>query len=267
MPNINQYVKVKDLEEAYALNKKKSARVLGGMTWLRLGRGRISTAIDLSGLGLDGIRETGEEFIIGCMTSLHTLETDEGMNAYTNGAVKESLRHIVGVPFRNCATVGGSIFGRFGFSDVLTLFMALDTQVELFPTGRMPLETFAQMGHTDDILANVIVKKVPGTFVYLSQRNAQTDFPVLTCAASVMEGRTRVVIGARPGRAKIVPDPEGILTACRDKRQAAFDFSRSARESVHVEGNMRGSASYRALLVEVLTRRALFALGGLKDDP
>ncbi|MFQ7552525.1 MAG: FAD binding domain-containing protein [Blautia marasmi] len=47
------------------------------------------------------------------------------------GAIRESLRHIVGVQFRNCATVGGSIWGRFGFSDVLTMLLALDTEVEL----------------------------------------------------------------------------------------------------------------------------------------
>lgn len=47
--------------------------------------------------------------------------------------MKESLRHIVGVQFRNLATVGGSLWGRFGFSDVLTLLLALDAQVELPP--------------------------------------------------------------------------------------------------------------------------------------
>ena len=58
--------------------------------------------------------------------------------------MKESLRHIVGVQFRNLATVGGSIYGRFGFSDVLTEFMALGAEVELFHGGRMPLEEFCK---------------------------------------------------------------------------------------------------------------------------
>ena len=66
------------------------------------------------------------------MTPLHALETHKELNAYTNSAIRESVRHIVGVQFRNCATVGGSIFGRFGFSDVLTMFLALDTWVELY---------------------------------------------------------------------------------------------------------------------------------------
>ena len=47
--------------------------------------------------------------------------------------MREAVRHIVGVQFRNCATVGGSVYGRFGFSDVLTLLLALvsDERAEL----------------------------------------------------------------------------------------------------------------------------------------
>ena len=77
------------------------------------------------------------------MTPLHALETHKKLNAYTNSAIRESVRHIVGVQFRNCATVGGSIFGRFGFSDVLTMFLALDTWVELYNGGTIPLAQFA----------------------------------------------------------------------------------------------------------------------------
>ena len=118
MIKIREYVKVKNLEEAYQLNQKKSSCVLGGMVWLKMGSRNVGTAIDLSGLGLDSIEEDQNEFRIGAMVSLRDLETDKGLEQYTHGAMKESLRHIVGVQFRNCATVGGSIFGRFGFSDV-----------------------------------------------------------------------------------------------------------------------------------------------------
>ena len=104
----------------------------------------VGTAIDLSGLGLDTVKETEDEFVIGCMTSLRTLETHAGLNACTDGAVRESLRHIVGVQFRNCATAGGSIYGRFGFSDVLTMFLALDSYVELYKGGRISMEEFAE---------------------------------------------------------------------------------------------------------------------------
>ena len=131
MLKIKQYVKAESLEQAYELNQKKTNRIVGGMLWLKMSTAQIQTAIDLSGLGLDQIEESEEEFSIGCMVTLRQMEEHEGLNAYTDGAARESVRSIVGVQFRNLATVGGSIFGRFGFSDVLTLFLALDTEVEL----------------------------------------------------------------------------------------------------------------------------------------
>ena len=120
------------------------------------------------------------------------------LNIFTQGAIRESLRHIVGVQFRNCATVGGSIFGRYGFSDVLSMFLAMDTWVDLYQAGRIPLAEFVKMKKDRDILQSVIVKKTPLKTVYLSQRNTETDFPVLTCAASLIGEQPRTIIGARP---------------------------------------------------------------------
>ena len=120
MLTIREYKKAESLEEAYTLNQKKSNRVIGGMIWLKMETLNVGTAIDLSGLGLDTIEETETEFRIGAMASLRALELHEGLAAYTNGAMRESVRHIVGVQLRNLATVGGSLYSRFGFSDVLT---------------------------------------------------------------------------------------------------------------------------------------------------
>ena len=124
MLTIQNYVKAESLEQAYELNQKKSSRIIGGMLWLKMSRMRVQTAIDLSGLGLDTIEEEEDSFRIGSMVSLRQLEQHPGLAQSTDGSMRECLRHIVGVQFRNLATLGGSIFGRFGFSDVLTEFMA-----------------------------------------------------------------------------------------------------------------------------------------------
>ena len=147
---IREYKRVESLEEAWQLNQKKGNRVLGGMVWLKMGKMQIGTAIDLSSLGLDTIEETGEEFRIGCMVTLRDLELDPGLNTYTDGAARESVRHIVGVQFRNLATVGGSIYGRYGFSDVLTMFLAMDSYVELYKGGIIPLKEYAKMAHREE---------------------------------------------------------------------------------------------------------------------
>ena len=192
MLNIREYVKVQSLEEAYELNQKRTNKVIGGMLWMKMGSRNIQKAIDLSGLGLDKIEETEEEFRIGCMTTLRDLELHPGLEAYTGGAMKESLRHIVGVQFRNLATVGGSIFGRFGFSDVLTLFLGLDTDVELYKGGIVPLSEFAWSKRDNDILVGLIVKKRPVQIVYQSLRLSRTDFPVLASAVVCLDlSRTR----------------------------------------------------------------------------
>lgn len=135
MLKIKEYVKAQSLEQAYELNQKKSTCILGGMLWLKMSNRTVQKAVDLSGLGLDQIEETEDEFSIGAMVTLRQIETHQGLNQWSHGAVKECVRSIVGVQFRNLATVGGSIFGRFGFSDVLTCFLAFDSYVELYHGG------------------------------------------------------------------------------------------------------------------------------------
>ena len=105
MIKIKEYVMAESLEQAYELNQKKRNCIIGGMLWLKMGNRMVPTAIDLSNLGLNTIEENEEEFSIGCMTTLRQLEQHEGLNSYTNGAVSESVRSIVGVQFRNLATV------------------------------------------------------------------------------------------------------------------------------------------------------------------
>lgn len=242
MLTIKNYVKVSSLEEAYELNQKRSAKVLGGTLWLKMGKRNVQTAIDLSNLGLDQIEETEEVFKIGAMTTLRQLEKHEGLNTYTKGAVKECVRHIVGTQFRNCATVGGSIFGRFGFSDVLTCFLAMDSYVELYPTGIVSLEEFSKSGYGNEILVSLIVKKKPMEIGYGTLRNEATDFPVLATAVAKWDGTYHVSIGARPARAAVVTVDE-----LGDYRELAERFTYGS--------NLRGSAEYRKYLAGVLLKR------------
>ena len=242
MLTIKNYVKVSSLEEAYELNQKRSAKVLGGTLWLKMGKRNVQTAIDLSNLGLDQIEETEGAFKIGAMTTLRQLEKHEGLNAYTKGAVRECVRHIVGTQFRNCATVGGSIFGRFGFSDVLTCFLAMDSYVELYPTGIVSLEKFSKSGYGNEILVSLIVKKKSMQIGYETLRNEATDFPVLAAAIAKWDGTYHVSIGARPARAAVVTVDE-----LGNYHELAERFTYGS--------NLRGSAEYRKYLAGVLIKR------------
>ena len=262
MITIQKYIRVQSLDEAWTLNQKRQNRVIGGMLWLRLGRKSIHTAIDLCDLGLDGIEENEVQFTIGAMATLRQLELHEGLNSYTHGAVRNAVQNIVGVQFRNMATVGGSIWGRFGFSDVLTAFLGLDTYVELYQGGIVPLEEFASMKYDNDILVHLIVKKSPLKIVYTSMRNQRTDFPVIACAVSQVSGEYRASIGARPARAMVFPDKEGLM-AGGITAESAKAFAEYIAEKAPTESNVRGSAAYRSHLIKVLTERAMLELGGI----
>ncbi len=265
MLRCNDYIFAESLDEAYALNRKKSAAIVGGCGWLKLGSRQWGSVIDLSRLGLDKITETDEAFTIGAMVTLRDIEKHEGLNAYTNGAIKESVRHIVGTQFRNTVTVGGSIFGRFGFSDVLTVFMVTDSFVELYKGGVIPLHEFAKLHYDDDILVNVIVKKNPLKMAYSSFRNQQTDFPVLTFAHAFREDGAFSVIGARPSRAELKRDEENILKDIFSKSQdevieAINAYALWISSQYTYESNLRASADYRRHIAEVLARRTVTAI-------
>ena len=251
MLKIKEIIRPQSLEEAYELNQKRTNRILGGMLWMRMSNIQIQKAIDLSGLGLDKIEETEEEFSIGCMVTLRELELHTGLNTCFEGLIRRSVEDIVGVQFRNSATIGGSLFGRFGFSDVLTAFLVLDTYVELYRGGVCPLAEFASGKRDNDILVRVIVKKTKGHYAYQSYRNTKTDFPVLAVAMAQAENGVKAAVGARPQRAevRIVTDME------KDTLKALAD-------SFAYGSNMRASAEYRKHLASVLLKRAAEEIQG-----
>ena len=251
MMTIREYKRAESLEEAWQLNQKKANRILGGMIWLKMETINVGTAIDLSGLGLDTIEETDAGFSIGAMVTLRQLETHPGLEAFTHGAVREALRHIVGVQLRNLATVGGSIYSRFGFSDVLTLFLAMDCSVELYKGGIVPLREYAERPYDRDIVVRLLVRKEAADYCYQSVRNSQTDIPVLTCASVKDENGYRFAIGARPARAQIYAQPV-------DK--TAEQMAEAVRTEIKTGSSLRGSAEYRRHLAGVLVRRAAHAL-------
>jgi CO/xanthine dehydrogenase FAD-binding subunit len=267
MLKYNNYVFAESIEQAYELNQKKNNVVIGGNAWLKMADRQCGTAIDLSRLGLGEIKESDEKFVIGAMVTLRDIEKHEGLNKYTDGAVRESVRHIVGTQFRNTVTVGGSLFGRFGFSDVLSMFIVTDAYVELFKGGAIPLYEFAKMDYDNDILINLIVNKKNIKTAYSSFRNQSTDFPVLTCAVAIGEDGIVTSVGARPARADITRDEENILTDYISKilsgnndeetENAIEKYADVAAEKFNYDSNMRGSAEYRKAVAKVLIKRTI----------
>lgn len=255
MYTMRNYVQAASLEEAYELRKKnKNNVILGGNLWLKMTSRDLATGIDLCNLGLDKIEEDENSYVIGCMCSLRDLETNVSMESEFGGAMRDALKHIVGVQFRNTATVGGSIFPRFGFSDVLTIFAALDSEIELFGSGRVSIKDFVNESPDDDILVKIIVKKDKRKVVYETLRMTETDFGVLNCAVARKDGNYTIVLGAAPRKAKIVES--GPCSNWEDKETREAWLERIVEQFVFGT-NMRGSKEYRRAMAKVLLTRAV----------
>ena len=245
MAQYKNYVIVQTLDEAYALNAKKSTVIVAGNMWLRMCGMRRQTALDLSELGLDFIKEDEQGFTIGAMTTLRTMETHPALNAAFGGVFARALEPIVGTQFRNGATVGGSVFSRFGFSDVSTLLLAMGAKVVTYARGEVSLDEFQKEKWDRDILTAIRIEKGRSAAIE-SVRLSKTDIPVLVCAASADERGVRVVLGSRPARAMIVAE---------GAKPEELDYMRMAAD-IPMGTNARASEAYRRKVAPVLMERA-----------
>ena len=253
----NHFVQPETVSEALSLAKQSGTVVLGGMMWLNLQKRTAETAVDLSRLGLDRIESTPEGILIGAYVTLRQMETDPALLDYTHGAVGKALAPIVGVQFRNTATVGGSVFGRFGFSDLSTLLTALGASVVLAEHGTVPMTSFLKEGAPRDLLTHILLpKNKPDAVVTFAQRNSATDFPALTSAFCLRGETLRVTVSPAPARGE------------------TRDFSLSEADSIpeklanelKFDSNRLASAAYRARLAGVFASRALEAIRKEKGE-
>lgn len=254
MITIKEYFVANSLEEAYnkLISGKKNV-ILGGMMWLRMQTKIVPVAIDLSQLGLDQIEEKDDVIEIGAMTSLRQIEQSEVLEAYFGNVFKEALSHIVGTQFRNTATIGGSVFSRFGFSDPLTILLALDVKVELYGAGIMTLEEFMAADVQKDLLVKLIIKKEKTRAIYKCQRQTATDFPNLTICVSKIDNHYKIIVGARPSKAKLAYKAMERL----EKGHGIDEVVEAVVEELNFGTNMRASKAYRMHLAKVLVRRSI----------
>ena len=239
MVQITNYHRATSVADAYEMvTKGKNNCILGGCMWLKQSKKNIHTAVDISKLGLEYIKEEGEFIYIGAMATLSDVEHSSVLTTYYSSLFKDMTYHIVGTQFRNTATIGGSIFGRYSFSDILTGFLPLNGVVKTAKHGEILLEEFVSLPYEKDVLEYIKIPKIKTSCVYRSFRNQSTDFPIIAICVAKTGDSLDIAVGGRPGKAKLVHSKVEAL---------ALDFG----------SNMRGSQEYRCHLCEVLLEEML----------
>jgi CO/xanthine dehydrogenase FAD-binding subunit len=258
MLHIDNYLHASSLADAYdILTSVPGSVVLGGCGYLRLGRRRIGTAIDLSQLPLDGIAETDSTVEIGAMTTLRTIETHPLTGSLWGGVLPSALESIVGVQLRGCVTLGGTVAGRYPFSDPITALVALDGTVQLYHQGPAALTEYLAAKPEPDIVEKILLPRDGRLAAFASVRRSATDFAVLNVAVARCADGFRLVVGSRPGRAMRAVLAEAYLNQHGLDGRTATEAGRMVAEELAFGDNSRASGAYRRAVCPVLIERAL----------
>ncbi len=257
---IDSYRRVGSIEEAYELLTEKSgAAIIGGGAWLKLMPKTIDTAIDLSDLGLDKVTGLENEYEIGCMVKLRQLEKFTPFQMIFDGILIQSAGSIMGVTVRNIATAGGTVAGKYGFSDLLPVLLAMDAEVELYKRGRLKLEQFMdETGVLKDILTRIYIRKTEGRGWFYTMKNTAIDFPILNAAITSSQKGCRIVIGARPYKAALAKKAMQFIDRIEKPGEVEIiEAANIAAGELKFGSNQRGSSDYRRELCITFVKRGL----------
>ena len=196
----NQYYMPTSIEDAYKkLNENPKNTIVAGGLWIKKVGAQHETLIDLQNLGLNQIKEDIDFIYVGSMVSLRDFENSPIINKLFDGATAFAVREIMGPAFRNSATIGGSIMGRYPFSDVIAALLPLDVTLKFFPEQEMKLEEYLNYkGKLNAILVEVKIKKEEGHGFYKKMKMNALDFPMINFSIVKRNGKHYIAIGSRP---------------------------------------------------------------------
>ena len=250
----NNYYKATSLDDAYQKLKDnpKNAIIAGGL-WMKKTGLSYETLIDLSELHLDEIKVIKDEIHVGALVSLRDFETNPEIKKLNGGATSFGVSEVVGPAFRNTATIGGSIFGRFPFSDVIASLLPLEVTVKLYPEQSYSLEEFLNIkGKVDGILTEIVIKKEEGKGYFHKVKATSLDFPMVNISISKRNNKHYIAVGSRP----LVASLARKAMEAADKGEFKEAAKLASEELSYLDSN-NISKAYRQDLVKVYVLRGL----------
>jgi len=256
---ISTFVRAASLDEAYTLVHEQKGFPVGGGAWSRLNARRVDLAVDLSALGLRYIRKKGSMIEIGAMSTARDIETSRELQAAFGRLFSDTAAHIVGVQMKNIVTVGGTVAGRYGFSDLNTTLLATGAEVVLYKEGTVGFDEFLSNRSNGPILIEKILVPAAGlSGAFTTVRTTVNDFPILNTAAVHSDTGWRIAVGARPGAARLAVEAAKTLGA--EKSPDSLLIGKAAEQAaaeLSFGSDIRGSGEYRTAVCTTLVKRAV----------
>ena len=245
------FQRASSLEEAYKLVKESPRnKIVAGGLWLKKGGAEVDTLIDLSLLGLDKIEDKKDYVEVGAMVTQREFE----LSKLVPEMAREAVKSIMGPGFRNVATVGGSVYGKYGFSDVVTGLLGYKVDLVFYPEAVISLLDYVKKpGFYNGILTHVRIYKEDLKAFFKKVEITALDYPILNVA--VTKGKEyRVVVGSRPLVALRCEEAEVYLNG------GGKDFVKAAEiavEELNFGDSIATKGGYRKQLALTYVRRGL----------
>jgi aerobic carbon-monoxide dehydrogenase medium subunit len=275
LPNAKVCLYPRNPQEAVRILNEhgRQALVLAGGTAAALSSDpAVTTLVDLTRAGMDGIEETNAEWSLGCCLRIQQLATHPGIAGLFDGMLSAAAASVGSRPIRNMTTLGGNVVQVFRWSDPPVALLAMNAGFELTgPEGsrRLTADEFferhpRQVLRPAEILTRVFIRRVQGASGGAFFKYARTafDLAVVDAATCVeLDGRrcreARVVVGGTrtvPWRAH---EAEKILVGSRLTKAVMHKAAAAARLETRAMGGLRTDGEYRREMVEVIVGRVI----------
>jgi carbon-monoxide dehydrogenase medium subunit len=255
----------------------------GGQSLIPVMRLRLAapeTVVDLTRVeGLRGVREEGDQLVIGAMTTHADVLTDPLLARYGQ-LIVEATETVADRQVRRRGTFGGALAHADPAGDLPAVALALDAEFVIAgPSGRRTVpasEFFVDYLTTaleeQEILVEIRVPKLSaaegwGVRYEKFNRVAQAWSIVAVAAAVRREGGR--IAEARIGLTNMGPTPlrasatEAALVGVDVSLETVTSAAAQAAEGTSPSSDLNAQADYRQHLAQVLTKRALAAAAGL----
>lgn len=278
-----EYVAARTVAEALDLwhDRPACAYFAGGsdlLPQMRLGRRAPETIIDIKRVaGLDQIRETGTQLVIGAAVPLAAIETHPIVLA--DFPLLAKCARVVGArPLRHRATLAGNICNASPAADTAVALLVLDAIVRTAGADGArelsAIDFFTGPGRTvlrpGELVTEVVLPRASawrGSYLRLSRRRGMdlaTVGVLVACSNGAAAPRHRIALSAVAPVPLRVPEAEALLDAegagGAGRAAAIARAAEIARASCSPITDMRGTAEYRRDMVGVLVARGLTAL-------
>jgi CO/xanthine dehydrogenase FAD-binding subunit len=231
--------------------------------------------VDVKGIpGLNGFSISKDQFTIGALTTMRTLETSPEVSRIAP-LLAQAAGRLGSVQVRNKATLGGNLCNAAPSAETAPALLALDAQAEILARdGRRVIDLrqfFTGPGSTvltqGEILTSLMIplndRSRQGSVYYkLSIRKAM-DIAFVGVAVLLEIDRDERIRKARIGLGAVAPTPiraieaEKILLGRVLDQEAILESSQSAAKCCSPISDLRASADYRREMVNRLCRRGL----------